>query len=251
MNDYSVAVRQMGDEPLMPEHSSGRRQQTPVRRRTTSAPARRALGSRAARRSEPLWQRAVIQRVAEELFANQGYRGTSIHLVAARAGCSVGHLYNLYENKLGLYRAIVEAKIQALAGLTDCALARDVPADQRLDWLLRQVLEFFEKNTSFFGIYMAETGPRLWQGNRPFTDRVSKWRGDGLEQVAQIIRQGQSSGCFRPEADARAAAVSLLGVVKAHVIDWIWTDAEGSLTDRAEVILDILTMGIGRKGCPA
>jgi len=203
---------------------------------------RRTRGAAAER--EHLRQRRLVERVAEALFADRGYRGTSIHLVAARSHCSVGHLYNLYGNKLGLYSALLEAKMDKLRDVVDQALAADAPARRRLSELVVMVLRFFEENSAFFRIYATETGIRLWRSNLPFIDRIGEWHDQVLARITALVQEGQEKGEFRTGIDPRLVAVSLIGMAKGHTTEWVLEGEEGSLLDRADGILNLSLDGL-------
>lgn len=54
----------------------------------------------------------AIKQAALELFAEKGYQNTSISDIAKSAGISKGLMYNYFESKEGLLRAIVEEAIR-------------------------------------------------------------------------------------------------------------------------------------------
>lgn len=187
-----------------------------------------------------------MEQLAEELFAAQGYRGTSIHLIAARAQCSVGHLYNLYGSKLGLYRALMDVKLKSLAQLVQAAARDRVSGEEGLRSLLLRCLAFFENNTAFFRIYSDETGPRVWPSHAPTKEHQDVHRAI-LEQVAVYIRQAQEEGWIRAEVDPRVAAISILGMAKAHVTEWVLAGSTGSLVERGDRIWDLFWVGLGAR----
>jgi TetR/AcrR family transcriptional repressor of mexJK operon len=51
--------------------------------------------------------RAAIIRSAHDLFANQGYHGTSMRQIAGDAGIALGGLYNHFESKEKVFEAVV------------------------------------------------------------------------------------------------------------------------------------------------
>jgi AcrR family transcriptional regulator len=191
-----------------------------------------------------LRQREAIERFAEALFAQHGYSGTSIHVVAARAGCSVGHLYNLYESKLGLYRAILESKMEDMGRLMVDALARPVGVEERLGLFLEAVLRYFEKHTAFFRIYVVETGTMLCESHHASGGCVDHWKSQSQELLERLIREGQEGGEFRLTISPEAVVVSLQGMLRAHIAEWVGAGEKGSLMDRAEIIREMLMEGL-------
>lgn len=62
-----------------------------------------------------------IEEAAKELFIHQGFHGTSMRDIAARAGVSLGNLYNYYRTKedilesiIGNYQRIIDARLRAM-----------------------------------------------------------------------------------------------------------------------------------------
>jgi AcrR family transcriptional regulator len=52
--------------------------------------------------------RAALVRAARELFGEEGYAGTSIDDIVARAGVTKGALYHHFDGKEGVFRAVFE-----------------------------------------------------------------------------------------------------------------------------------------------
>lgn len=208
----------------------------------TSAGRRAGTGAQepAARRR----QRDRVERVAEHLFAARGYRGASMHLVAARAGCSVGHLYNLHGNKLGLYRAILESKMDELGGVVERAVEAEGTTRMRLERVLGQVLRFFQKNSAFFRIYAVETEASLRIGMHSLVERTAHRHASLLQKVADLVQEGQERGELRGGIDPTLVAISLIGMVKGHTNEWLLRGRAGSLLDQAAGILDLSFNGL-------
>ena len=189
-------------------------------------------------------QRRTVERMSEVVFAQRGFRGTTMRLVAARAHCSVGQIYKLYPSKMALYRAVLESKTCLLEAQLDEALATSGTPEERLRRMLPIVFGFFQKNMAFFRIIALETGPTLWQGNRKFMERVERWRIGVHARVANLIREGQERGEFRLDASAELTATSLLSLIKGHTGEWIWHREGGRLVDRVDSILDLFFLGL-------
>jgi AcrR family transcriptional regulator len=201
-----------------------------------------------ARVAEHLKQQRTVERVAENLFASRGFRGTSMRMVASRAHCSVGQLYNLYADKTGLYRAIWEHKMHELTGLTQSALAEDKPVVERIGSLTRRVLLFFQENTAFFRIYMAETGVRLLSSHRGFVDRMVRHHSELIGNLEELVREGQRQGELRRDLDSRLIAVTMVGMVRGHTMECTGQGKGESLVDRADGILDLYLNGVKNRG---
>lgn len=85
-------------------------------------------------RSAP--KRRAILAAAREVFGEHGYAGTSMDLVAARAGASKVTVYSHFADKQRLFRAVLAAAIEETAESTSAMVGRlgtstDLEADLR------------------------------------------------------------------------------------------------------------------------
>jgi TetR/AcrR family transcriptional regulator, fatty acid metabolism regulator protein len=231
------------------EGKTGTRRRPTLRRKGGSAVPRPGGGKRPPlREGEFRRQRRAVERAAERLFASRGYRETSMRMVAAKARCSVGQLYNLYANKLELYRAIWEEKLQELTGLAGHALAEEAPVEERIRALLHRVLTFFQENTPFFQIYMAETGVRLLTSHHGFVDRMMRHHAEMVDQMRRLVEEGQRRGEFRNDIDSTLTALTMMGMVRGHTVECSMRGRSVSLLDREDGILDLFFYGVKNRG---
>lgn len=90
-------------------------------------------------------QREHILARAAELFAHQGYPGTSMNQVAAACGVSKATLYHYMRDKSELLAQIAQSHVGRLEALVAEVGAQRLPAEQRLRLLIaRFVAEYAE-----------------------------------------------------------------------------------------------------------
>jgi len=99
----------------------------------TAATAGNQTGSR---RNAPGTRRSILA-AAQELFASQGYAGTSIADIAGRLGTSKAALYYHFQSKADILQALLEQPVTAWARLADSAAAGQRSAED----LLRAVID--------------------------------------------------------------------------------------------------------------
>ncbi len=142
-----------------------------TRSSATSARARRGTRRRRAQVSRPRTPRqeraretvAAILEAAAQLIAEDGYGATSTNRIAARAGVSVGSLYQYFPNKEAILAGLIEQHQQAVQPVIERSVA-DLrnPAltfDATLRALFRRLIEVHAGN------------PRL---NRALTEEVPR-----------------------------------------------------------------------------
>lgn len=100
-----------------------------------------------ARDAQPEPSRARILTAALELFADRGFAGTSVRALAERAGVSQGLLYNYFDGKDGLLRAIFEqSQLDVTATLDE---ANDHP-EESVPTLIRAAFAAVQGNAVFW-----------------------------------------------------------------------------------------------------
>jgi AcrR family transcriptional regulator len=101
--------------------------QVPARRSPTQARARETV--------------AAILQAAAELFARLGYAHTTTNKVAARAGVSIGSLYQYFPNKDALFLALLERHRREVRGVVEPAFRLLDDPDTPLAVGLRRLLD--------------------------------------------------------------------------------------------------------------
>ena len=77
-------------------------------------------------------RRQLIAAAATELFAERGYRGTSVEEIARRSGVTPPVVYDHFESKQALYRSLLEAHYADLRGVWRRNFGGDDPANKRV-----------------------------------------------------------------------------------------------------------------------
>ena len=93
--------------------------------------------------------RARIIEHALRLFAEHGYERTSVKMIAEAAGVSQGLLYNYFEGKDALLRAILEASMDDVRASFAAAEAEPDPR-RRVERLVRGSFEILRRNLHFW-----------------------------------------------------------------------------------------------------
>ncbi|MFW0794292.1 TetR/AcrR family transcriptional regulator [Gordonia sp. CPCC 205515] len=145
-------------------------------------------------------------------FAEQGYHGTSVREIAARANLSVPGLYHHYPSKQSLLQGLLERTMTDLLHRSERAIieAGDKPVDQ-FDAVVESLLRFhmYRREQAFVGsteIRSLDDGYRqTYIGHR---DRQQ-------QMVDEIVFAGVEAGDFTtryPKDASRAVATMCVGV---------------------------------------
>lgn len=166
--------------------------------------------------------------VAEQVFAQKGFRGASMEAIAAAAEYASGTLYRYFENKEILYAAVLEAKMRELVTLL--AERRKTAGDpgDALRAIIRAQLEFADANRAFFQIYFRERMEAARAGDQ--WRRIDALCQQLISLHADVIVAGQERSIFAP-GDARLYAIAVEGMVEGLVRSWLTERRERSDAD--------------------
>jgi AcrR family transcriptional regulator len=206
---------------------------------TSPAPPDPAAAARERRRLERLENgRREILDVAERLFVEHGYEGTSLEQIAAGCGYSVGSIYNFFTNKDALYSAALERHATSL-GTSFRASAE--PAATGIDKVLamaRVAVHDLRGHPRHARLTATSLGMDL--DAKP--DRTS-FRAV-LEAYAEALAEGQRDGTVRA-GSPRHLAQYVGGLVLAQAqVDPEITGADDGIP--LDTFLEIVRRALGR-----
>ncbi len=204
-----LPARKPGTSPRQPA-SASRRAPTKKSLATTDIqqlPEKKTAGSRT-----PRWERKAEERpealfcAALEVFARDGYNHARLEDVARTAGVSKGTIYTYFTDKEDLLKKALASRQKSLLARAEAALEDfQGSATERLGFFLEtgwarwSQAEWGRVHRLIFGEIASEL-PAV------FKHWAKQGIMEGWRLAEQVIRQGQASGEFRPDADAAAFA---------------------------------------------
>lgn len=151
------------------------------------------------RREHQQETRTELLQAAAELFAQKGFRATSVEQVAAKAGYSTGAVYSNFRGKDDLFLALFKQRIEQRRGDIETAADSGLPASEQAERIGQQFAAVLQQDREWFLLFFE-----FWL----HAARDERFRARFLEQH-------------------RAAQQSLAALVKARA------DAHGRLTPTA------------------
>lgn len=155
-------------------------------------------GFRARQRARRDEARTRVRTVAIQVFQQEGFEGTTMKLLADRAGLSVGMIYQLYEGKADVLLDVVSTHNATQWEVLE-ALAAQASGFEGLVQLFAARYGFDLRIPQLAGIVMAQTW--LWDMEREQRHREDVARLQA--HIATVIRRGHPDAS---ETDLRAAA---------------------------------------------
>lgn len=142
------------------------------------------------------------------LFSEKGYASTAVREIVARAGVTKPVLYYYFQNKEGLFRAILDAAAGRQEELLNEVLGMTGTVLERVSFLYRRIYEELAENRDLFKmIHNLIFGPP--QGVPPYNTEIYHER--MLKAVEIIYREGMEKGEVL-EIDPHEAAMMVVGL---------------------------------------
>lgn len=196
---------------------------------------------KASNASLPSERRARLVRLAGELFAEKGFRATTVREIADAAGILSGSLYHHFDSKESIGDEILSGFLdEVLTGYREAAAGTDDP---------RTTIEQFVRSSA---ATLARHRAALTMLQNDWSHFRAMPRFDYLRTATREIEhlwvdqleQGKRSGLFRPDLDARLT-YRLLRDVLWIPTRWGQSSSNGWDTDQiADAVLRLIFDGI-------
>jgi AcrR family transcriptional regulator len=150
-------------------------------------------------------RRDAIVAIAKEVFAANGYAGTSMSHIAARVGGSKATLYSYFKSKEELFEAVVELKCQQIEKLLNAAQIEsggDLRAalthfgEHFLEMILSEEMITTHRLTTAEAARFPEIGRTIYNSGVLPNQR----------RMAAFLQQARENGQLRSDADVSVAA---------------------------------------------
>src|SRR5512139_759106 len=128
-------------------------------------------------------RREQLLDVGRTLFAQRGFDGTSVEMIAERAGVSKPVVYEHFGGKEGLYAVVVDREMEKLLGLITRALIDGVHYREKLERAALALLGYIEECSDGFRILVRDSHGAAGTGS--FASLLSEIAG----QVEHILGQ--------------------------------------------------------------
>ena len=163
---------------------------------------------RVARRGDDA--RADLKETAIDCFARYGYQGTSIDRIARESGVTKGAIYYHYKDKNDLLAAAVADRVKEFEDRVQSACRGAEPAESLRRIVAVCIEHAVSNDRPRFAIKLMveaiDTHDLLLEAMRGMMRRFRAF-------LRNIVRTGQDSGDFRPDADADQIAALLTSAV--------------------------------------
>ena len=164
-------------------------------------------GSRRGRVHDAEGAREAILNAAEEVFAEHGFDGARIDAIAEVAGYNKSLIFHYYDDKLGLYSAVLK-RIDQQASVLQARILEPLLADERLTsdaskfrtflrTVMQLIFDFLVEHPHMLRM-LAWEGAEGWQTMRKIASQFSS---DDVQLFRRLLGKAQEAGLIRAGTD--------------------------------------------------
>ncbi len=188
----------------------------------------------------------AILTAAEEVFAQEGLHAAHMGEIAARAGVSVGTLYNHFKDREALLAGLLDARRAAMLTRIDETLreAASMPFRDKLRSLLAALLTQAQGHQRFFQILLQSEVGRYQHTFPSACLTQSETMHEIYVRIGKVMKQGVRDKQIRPEL-GDLAPLLFLGMVRTLAIRSVVLKIDGDFAGETDRLLDFFLDGAG------
>lgn len=159
--------------------------------------------------------------------------------IAEASEFAIGTLYNFFQNKEDLYKALVMEQCGRFE--TAFLKALEGPGDEieKLRHFVRIHGEMFRNNLPFIRLFVAESKGASYNFKAGLDDELRMRVDAFLEKLARVFESGMKSGLFQQIAEPHALAVALDSVIDGFLLRWLESPDRNPFPEDPDVILNM------------
>ncbi|MGW1325083.1 TetR/AcrR family transcriptional regulator [Streptomyces antibioticus] len=176
--------------------------------------------------------------VAVQVFNERGYDGTSMEHLSRAAGISKSSIYHHVSGKEELLRRAVSRALDGLFGILDEEPARTGRAVERLEYVVRRMVEALIGELPYVTLLLRV------RGNTDTERWALERRRDFDHRVADLLRAAADEGDVRGDVEVRLATRLVFGMINS-IVEWYRPGGRGMVEkDVADAVTLLVFAGL-------
>lgn len=149
-----------------------------------------------------------ILQVAEQLFADEGFDGTSVRDIAKKANVNVAMISYYFGSKEKMLEALVLNRIADMRLQLENLYNENIPPFAKVDKMVELYISRINKNRCIYQILHFEFSTKKRELN---FESFTEMKKNNLETFKNIIKEGQDSGEFQQDINVELIPPVIMG----------------------------------------
>jgi AcrR family transcriptional regulator len=193
-------------------------------------------------------RRDEILAIAGRLFADHGYHGASIRLIAEAADLQSATLYSHFENKAAMFRELIDRYFDELLPTLDDAARGDTPAADRLASMTRASIQIGRRHREAF---IALSNDWRHIRSAPELAGIVARRDRALASWTSVMHDAVDEGAMQADDVRHGSALWIVYAAITGMVDDRYDAVPGADRDPpTETLLRVLGRGLWGSAAP-
>src|SRR6478672_322027 len=149
-----------------------------------------------------------ILQVAEQLFAEEGFDGTSVRDIAKKANVNIAMISYYFGSKEKMLEALIVNRISDMRLQLESLYHENIPPFAKVDKMVELYISRINKNRCIYQIIHFEFSTKKRELN---FDSFTEMKQSNLETFKNIIKEGQDSGEFQQDVNVALLPPIIMG----------------------------------------
>ncbi len=185
-------------------------------------------------------KRELILRAATQVFARNGYFNAKVADIARAADVADGTVYLYFKSKEDILHSIFDQNMAEAIGSGRKLIEAVEDPREKLRRIAKLHLQRLGADRDLAVVFQVEL-----RGSTKFMREFSAAAfAEYLDLLCQIFQQGQKTGVFRKQLNAKVTAKILFGALDEMATNWIISKRNYHLEPMADLVMDVFLNGV-------
>jgi AcrR family transcriptional regulator len=202
-------------------------------------------------------KRRVILDAAVRVFAGRGFHACRVSDIAEEAGVAYGLVYHYFGSKDEVLDTLFLERWNVMIEVIREVDAQGIPVREKLAAIVSFIVDSYRHDPDLMKVIIVEVTRAANSFGRTHLAEIRR----AYELIGEIVAKAQAAGEFRPEIEARFAAMAFYGAIEQLLTGWIFgllPQGEEQFERAKRLVLETVCGGLevrtpngsGREGAP-
>jgi TetR/AcrR family transcriptional regulator, fatty acid metabolism regulator protein len=163
-------------------------------------------------------KRRLILDAAVRVFARQGFHACRVSDIADEAGVAYGLVYHYFASKDEVLDTLFLERWNVMLEMIREVDARPIPVREKLAEIVSFIVESYRHDPDMMKVIIVEVTRAANSFGRTHIEHIRT----AYDLIGEIVSKAQADGVFKPEIEARFAAMAFYGVIEQLLTGWIF-----------------------------
>jgi AcrR family transcriptional regulator len=163
-------------------------------------------------------KRRLILDAAVRVFARQGFHACRVSDIADEAGVAYGLVYHYFDSKDEVLNTVFLERWNVMLDVIREVDARQMPVREKLAEIASFIVDSYRHEPDVMKVIIVE----VTRAANSFGDTHIGTIREAYDLIGGMIAKAQEEGTFKPEIEARFAAMAFYGAIEQLLTGWIF-----------------------------